>query len=145
MFEIQRAQTISIPEGEVANIKDANGNILWQKCEYMVVPQTDLKEMPVEAISVSNGDVITVYYYLTEANGYVYDGSNCGCDSFQASSLSNAELNVHGAKTITATKAGKLIIAGKYSNYQWGIDWPGSLASMPNNRPRGDYIRIKVN
>ena len=142
MFEIQRVETISIPDGEVYNIKDSNGDIIWQKCEYMVLPRNDSKQIPVDAISVSSGDVITIYYYLTAASGYVYDGSNCGCGSLQASSLSASEINVHGAKTITATKSGKLIIAGRYSNYQWGIDWPGSLSMSP---PSGDYIKIKIN
>ena len=139
MFEVQRTQSISIPEGEVAKIRDANGNVVWQKCEYMVTPITDAKAMPVAAISVSSGDTITIYYYLTTGSGYIYDASNCGGSSFQATS---ADVNVHRAKTFTVSKAGILIIAGRYSNYQWGIDWPGSVAISP---PYGDYIKIKIN
>ena len=142
MLETQRMKEIVIKEGEVASIKDANGNILWQKCEYTVIPLNDNNALPVAVINVSKGDVITIYYYLTNAGGYMYDGSNCGCGSFNASSLSSSELNVHGVKTLTATSSGKLIIAGRYSNYQWGIDWPGSLAISP---PYGDYIRVKIN
>lgn len=139
MFEVQRAKAISIAEGEVANIKDSSGNIIWQKCDYLLLPINESKQIPVEVISVSKGDVITIYYYLTSGSGYVYDGSNCGCGSFQAT---NSTINVHGAKTITATSSGKLIIAGRYSYYSWGIDWPGSIAMSP---PSGDYIKIKVN
>lgn len=139
MFEVQRAQQIVMPEGEVAKITDSSGSIIWQKCEHLILPQSDDKKIPVEAIKVSSGDIITIYYYLTTASGTVYDGSNCGCNSFTPSA---SDINIHGAKTITATKAGTLIIAGKYSNYQWGIDWPGSFAISP---PYGDYIRIKIN
>lgn len=139
MFEVQRVKTISISEGEVVNIKDINGNILWQKCDYIVLPSTEEKAIPVEVISVSSGDKITIYYYLTSTSGILYDSSNCGGGSCSANTITP---NAHGSITFVASKTGKLIIAGQYSYYQWGIDWSGSLGMSP---PYGDYIKIKVN
>jgi hypothetical protein len=141
MFEVQYANQINIPEGEVAKITDSNGNIIWQKCDYIYLPYNAEKSnaIAVAALSVSSGDIITVYHYLTSSSGVVFDASNCG--GSQYSSNSN-RANIHGATTFTATKAGKLIIGGTYSYYNWGIDWPGSLGMNP---PYGEYIKIKIN
>jgi hypothetical protein len=38
MFEIQYANQLVIPEGEVKKIIDNNNNIIWQKCEYIYTP-----------------------------------------------------------------------------------------------------------
>lgn len=141
MFEVQYANQIHIPEGEVTKITDSSGNIIWQKCDYLYLPykQETSKAIAVQMISVSAGDVITVYHYLTDSSGIICDASNCGGSSYSASA---DKVNIHGAFTFTASKAGKFIIAGQYSRYQWGIDWPGSLGMSP---PYGDYIKVKIN
>jgi hypothetical protein len=38
MFEVQYANQLVIPEGEVSKIVDSNNNIIWQKCEYVNIP-----------------------------------------------------------------------------------------------------------
>lgn len=141
MFEVQYASSISIPEGEVSKITDVNGNVIWQKCDYLYLPyKSETSDaIAVDAIAVSAGDIVTVYYYLTGSSGIIYDASNCGGSSYAAS---DDKVNVHGASTFTVSKAGKLVVAGQYSRYQWGIDWPGSLGMSP---PYGKYIKIKVN
>ena len=139
MFEVQRAKTIAIPEGEVAKITDLSGNLIWQKCDYVYISSNEDKSIPVDVIDLSAGDKITVYYYLISTSGVLCDASNCGGSSYSASTLTP---NVHGAFTFTASKVGKFIIAGQYSRYQWGIDWPGSLGMSP---PYVDYIKIKIN
>ena len=95
--------------------------------------------MAVQTISVSAGDVITIYYYLTSTSGNFYDTSNCGGSTVSASSFAT---NTHGAITFTVSKSGILVIAGQYSRYQWGIDWPGSLGMSP---PYAKYIKVKIN
>jgi hypothetical protein len=141
MFEVQYAKSITIPEGEVSKITDSSGNLIWQKCDYLYLPRNieESNAVAVDAISLSQGDVVTVYYRLTSTSGILCDASNCGGSSYSCSSLS---ANTHGAFTFTASKAGKFIIAGQYSRYQWGIDWPGSLGMSP---PYVEYIKIKIN
>lgn len=141
MFEIQKSLSIEIPEGEVQKITDSGGNIIWQKCEHNYIPYNKEKSdaVAVQVLSVSAGDVITIYYYLTSTSGTVYDLSNCGGGVVSASSFPT---NVHGAITFTVSKTGKMIIAGQYSRYQWSIDWPGSLGMSP---PYAEYLKIKIN
>ncbi len=141
MLETQYATQITIPEGEVMKITDANNNIIWQKCDYVNVPYNVEKSdaLPVQAITVAAGDIITIYYYLTKTSGVFYDASNCGGSQVSASGTSQ---NTHSVATFTATKAGKLIIGGTYQYYSWGMDWPGSLGMNP---PYGKYIKVKIN
>ena len=95
--------------------------------------------MAVQLISLSAGDKVTIYYYLTSTSGVLCDASNVGGSQYSASSRTP---NTHGAITFTASKAGKFIIAGTYSRYSWGADWPGSLGMSP---PYATYIKVKVN
>lgn len=139
MFEVQRANAISIKEGEVVKITDSSGNLIWQKCDYVYTSPNENKSIPVAVIDLSANDKVTVYYYLTKATGTLCDASNCVGSNYSATTLTP---NVHGAFTFTASKAGKFIVAGQYSRYQWGIDWAGSLGLSP---PYGDYIKIKIN
>lgn len=141
MLETQYAAQITIPEGEVAKITDANGNIIWQKCDYINIPYNSEKSdaLPVQSITVAAGDNIVIYYYLTSSSGVFYDASNYG-----GSKVSSNEVNqsTHSAVSFTASKAGKLIIGGTYQYYNWGMDWPGSLGMSP---PYGKYIKVKIN
>jgi hypothetical protein len=140
MFEIQKAKQIFLQGKEVQNIKDSAGNIIWQKCDYLYLPLNENKygkSIAVQLLEIKAGDKITIYWYNTDTSGYVCDFSNCG-----GSSVSPGIINQHHAYTYTATKTGKFIVAGQYSRYQWGIDWPGSIAGAPFN---GDYIKIKIN
>lgn len=140
MFEIQRVKQINYQGKEIQNIKDSEGNILWQKCDYLYLPLNEDKygkSIAVQLINLSAGDTVTVYWYPTSTSGYVCDFSNCG-----GSTVAPGTVNQHHAFTFTVTKAGKFIVAGQYSRYQWGIDWPGSIAGSPFN---GDYIKIKIN
>jgi hypothetical protein len=141
MFEIQKAITIKIPEGEIQKIEDSNKNLIWQKCDYVYTPYDMEKSdaIAVQTLSLSAGDKVTIYYYLTSNSGTLYDLSNCGGGVNSASSF---PVNTHGAVTFTVSKKGTMVIAGQYSRYQWGIDWPGSLGMSP---PYAQYIKIKVN
>lgn len=141
MFEIQYANQLVIPEGEVQKIIDSNNNIIWQKCDYINLPYNKEKSnaIPVQVINVSANDKITIYYYLTSSSGIVYDASNCGGSQVSANTLT---INNHSIVTFTASKSGKLIIGGTYTYYNWGIDWPGSLGMNP---PYAEYIKIKIN
>ena len=141
MFNLQTIATIVIPEGDVQKITDSQGNILWQKADAIILPYNPDKSDadPVTVYTVAAGDIITITYYPTASGGVLYDASNCGGSSYQ---ITASELNSVQTKTITASKAGKLIIGGTYQYYSWGMDWPGSLGMNP---PYCKYIKITIN
>lgn len=144
MFEIQRCNNIIIPEGEVSKITDSSGAILWQKCDYTYLPYNSEKSDAVatQVINVSVGDKVTIYFYPTYVDGGILcDASNCGGSQYYINE-GVGSLNTHSAITFEASSSGKLLIAGRYRLYEWGIDWAGTLCTDP---PYTKYIRIKIN
>lgn len=141
MFDLQNLIQIIIPEGEVQQITDSVGNILWQKADNISFPYDVNKSnaIPVSIINVKAGDNITIVYYPTKAGGVLYDASNCGGSNY---TVQSNELNAVQTKTLVISKAGKLVIGGTYQYYSWGMDWPGSLGMNP---PYAKYIKIKIN
>lgn len=142
MYEVQYATNITIPEGEVLNIRDNSGNLIWQKCEYNYTPYNTERygnAIATQVFNVSQGDIVTIYFYLTQSDGLLMDMSNCGGSYIYPHEYAQ---NVHNAHTFTVTQDGVLVLAGTYSNYQWGFDWPGSVSTRA---PYAKYIRIKIN
>jgi hypothetical protein len=92
MFDLQNSIQIVIPEGEVQQIVDSTGNILWRKADNISFPYNADKSdaNPVSVINVKAGDSVTISYYPTKAGGVVYDASNCGGTSF---TIQSNELN----------------------------------------------------
>lgn len=144
MLEIQLVNAISIQDGEVANIKDSSGAILWQKCDYTYLPYNVSKSdaIATKVINVSAGDKITIYFYPTYIEGGILcDATNCGGSQYYINE-GVGTLNTHSAITFEASSSGELVIAGRYRLYTWGIDWPDSVCTDP---PYTKYIRIKIN
>ena len=140
MFDLQNAIQIVIPEGEVQQITDSAGSVLWQKADNISFPYNANKSdaNPVSIINISAGDTVTISYYPTAAGGVVYDASNCGGSDY---TIQSYELNAIQTKTFIASKTGKLVIGGTYQYYSWGMDWPGSIGM---NAPYCKYIIVRI-
>lgn len=106
---------------------------------------SDEGELPYYKLNVTAGQTVTVTYFLTKAQGYVYDGRNCGLQYYgsvngSAYPLADSELNTETIKTLQIPSNGTLAFSG----FRNDTAANGSLAANAGDRAYGKYIKVKV-
>lgn len=151
MIDFTNVKAITIPEGSVKKIT-SGGVVLWEKPEQEQWDGTILPyyggetgELPVKVLSVTKGQKVTIAYYLTRRQGYVYDGRNVGLQYFGSVSSSKYpipadHLNAEQQLTITIASSGKLVLCG----YKGNTNYDGKLSPTAGDRPYGRYIKYRV-
>lgn len=107
MIDLSRVKKITIPEGEVRKILRGT-TILWEYCDMFAGPYDGSEEgsIAIHRINVSKGDKITIYYYITEQKGYIYDGRGCGLNYYGTVEggkypIAKSDLNKHCSISLT--------------------------------------------
>ena len=149
MIDLSQVKDIIIPEGRVREIADASGTVLWtDPWDYIITPYygDTVGEMPVTQVPVKKGDVLTIEYYLTKRQGYIYDARNLGQDYYGSVSSTKYPMNANEVgvvctKTVTASKDGYIMISGYYSH----TSRIGKLSETVTDRCYGYYVKVRVN
>lgn len=151
MIDFTNVKAVTIPEGSVKKITRGS-TVLWEKPAQEQWDETILPyyggetgELPVRVLNVTKGQKVTIAYYLTIQQGYVYDGRKVGLQYFGSVSSSKYpipadHLNTEHQLTITISSSGKLVLCG----YNGNTDRDGKLASSERDRPYGRYIKYRI-
>lgn len=151
MLDFSTIKEFIIPEGEVIKV-EANNFILWEKpstWDYIITPLdgSEIGYLPVTQVIVNKGDILTIEYYLTRQQGYIYDARNIETNKYYGSVSSTnfpmaaEEVGVVSTKTLVAAKDGYVMISGYYAR-QSEI---GQIASSTKDPCYGYYIKVKIN
>lgn len=102
--------------------------------------------MPVTQIFVSAGDTVTIVYYLTKRQGYIYDGRKAGLNYYGSVSsskypMSTDDVGKECTLTLTAPQDGYIMISGYYSH----TNRIGQLSTSAGDICYGYYIKVKIN
>lgn len=103
----------------------------------------------IHRINVSKGDKITIYYYITEQKGYIYDGRGCGLNYYGTVEggkypIAKSDLNKHCSISLTVPQDGFITVGGHYKLVNNGTETEGQLSQFSDDIPVGRYIKIKV-
>lgn len=140
---------INIKEGEVKKITSSS-KIIWEKPTTLIVPITTKNEMPVTKLNIKAGQKITIKYYITKNQGYVYDARRIGLSYYgtvegTAYPINDADLNKHCTiGPLTAAQDGILTIGANANLVNAGKETIGSLSNYSGDIPVGKYIKIFV-
>ena len=144
MFSVKE---ISIPEGNVLKITSGN-TTLWERWDYIVTPLDGSTNglLPVISIDAKAGQKITIAYWLTKQQGYIYDGRNCGLQYYGSVSggaypMSDSELNKESRKTVTISTAGTFACN---SFWRFAPDSHGGNSDYPTDQCYGRYMKVRI-
>ena len=151
MLNFSEITQINIPEGEVIKI-EIDAITVWEKptvWDYIITPLDGSEEgyLPVTQVYVNKGDVLTIEYYLTRQQGYIYDARNIETGKYYGSVSSTkypmaaSEVGVVSTKTLTAASTGYVMISGYYARQSE----VGQIASSTKDPCYGYYIKVKIN
>ena len=139
--------TIELPEGEVEKIT-CDDLLLWEKYDIVITPYNGNKQgyIAITKVPVSSGDVLTITYYLTKRQGYIYDGRNVGLNYYGSVSstkypMSSDDVGKISTLTITAESDGYIMISGYYLH----TNNVGNLSTSEKDRCYGFWIKVKIN
>lgn len=140
---------INIKEGEVKKITSSS-KIIWEKPTVLIAPITTKNEMPVTKLDIKAGQKITIKYYITKNQGYVYDARRIGLSYYGTVEgtdypINDADLNKHCIiGPLAATQDGILTIGANANLVNAGKETIGSLSNYSGDIPVGKYIKIFV-
>lgn len=152
MIDFSAVTSITIPEGEVQSLY-IDGVLKWEKQSNVitVLPINDAGQIPVAKIDVVAGDVVTIIYYLTVNQGYIYDGRKCGLQYYgtvlsSAYPIPDDNINKECSLTLTIPKDGFLVIGGHSTYVADGRQPVGEIANTDwRDVPIGKYIKVIIN
>lgn len=106
---------------------------------------SDEGELPYYKLDVTAGQTVIVTYFLTKAQGYVYDGRNCGLQYYgsvngSAYPFDSSELNTEAFLTLEIPTTGTI----SFSGFRNDTAANGTLVSFASDRAYGKYIKVKV-
>lgn len=144
MMDFSSVKAVTIPEGKV-NIIAINGLEVWRGANiYLLKPAdgTEEGEIPCLKLATTAGMEITITFFLTKKQGYLYDGRNCGLQYLgsvngSAYPLADDQIGVETSVTIHP-QDGTLAISG-FRN-----DADGVLAANSGDRLYGRYVKLRV-
>lgn len=142
-------KSIKISEGQVSKIT-SNNSVIWKAADVIISPINDQNQMPCAKITVSAGDVVVITYFLTKAQGYIYDARKCGLSYYGTVSggsnpISENDLNKECSITLNIPQDGYISIGSNSTIIGRGDDTPGQLSNFSGDIPVGKYIKIKIN
>lgn len=149
MINFSTVKNITIPEGEVAKIT-LDGITLWQKDKWDVtilpLDGSELGSLPVTQVYVNAGDIVTIQYYLTKRQGYIYDARNINQNYYGSVSsskypMATSEVGQICEKTLTIAKTGYIMISGYYAR----TSDIGKISSTATDSCYGYYMKVKIN
>lgn len=149
MIDFTNVKSITIPEGSVKKIT-VGSVVKWEKPEQwdgIILPYYggETGELPVKVLDVTKGQQVTLAYYLTQRQGYVYDGRNVGLQYYGSVSstkypIPEDHIGSEHQVVITIASSGELVLCG----YKGNTNLDGQLASGTTDRPYGRYIKYRV-
>jgi len=148
-MDLALIKSITIPQGVVKKITNSSNKVIWEQVDYIIAPITSKGEMPVSKITVSVGDTVTIIYYITENNGYIYDGRKCGLQYYGTVEggsypINDEDLNKECRITLTIPEDGFLTIGANSTLVGNGTETVGALSKYTGDIPIGKYIKILI-
>lgn len=150
MISFEGLKELIIPEGNVTKIMSGN-TVIWeqpQPWDYVILPYdgSECGKLPAKFINVTEGQVVTIAYYLTENVGYIYDGRSCGLSYYGSvagsqNPMPSSHVGSEHSVTITIASTGKLAI----SCYNTLTSYDGQLSYYTGDTCIGYYIKVKIN
>jgi hypothetical protein len=143
--------SITIPEGDVVKIS-VGEIVLWEKkterWDYILLPYNGSEEGEITALvfPVNAGDTVTLRYYLTKSQGYIYDGRNVGLQYYGSvdggsNPMNGNEIGIETTIQITARSAGNIGISCSRNESSAS----GALSQYQTDRLFGKYMKVRVN
>lgn len=127
----------------------STGDVILEEADLIVTPYNDKGEMAIVRLDVSEGDVVTITYYITENKGYIYDGRYCGLNYYGTVDgseypISDDDLNKECTIVLTIPEDGFLTIGYNAYLLNKGTETVGSLSQYSGDIPVGKYIKFTI-
>ena len=145
--EVYNAETgeINIPAvtGDIAISAKAMGE---SDHDYELLPTNGIEgDLPFLKLNVIAGQTITLTYYLTKRQGYIYDGRKCGMQYYgsvigSAYPMPSSDLSTEVTKTITVVSDGTITFSGNQNDTIEN----GEFSPNANDRLYGAYMYIDI-